>query len=119
MKKPGQVQAISIYTLIVGIINILVGCGWMITIFGIPIGAYSIVVGILEIIYATKILPDPIKPIAPARYVAIMEIVNVVSFSFFSLAAGIISLVFYSDPKVIAYFNHSTGQAAPGTGPTL
>ena len=112
MQKPGQVQAIAIYTLVVGIINILTGIGWGISLIGLPVGIYCIVLGILEILYATKIMATPIKVDKPAKYIAIMEIVNVISFNLVSVAAGIVSLVFYNDEKVKAYF---AGAGAPST----
>ena len=113
MNKPGQLQAISIYTLIMGIINIVFGILWCLSIIGIIPGIYSIVTGILEIIYASKILPTPIKIGQPAKYVAIMEIVNIISFNVLSLAAGILSLVFYNDNQVRAYFNGFTQYYPP------
>jgi len=115
VQKPGQLQAVAVYTLIVGILNILWGCGWMFfgfCLFGFIPGIYSIVCGILEIIYATKILPTPIRPTKPATYIAIMEIVNIISFSVLSLVAGILSLTFYNDDRVKAYFDFMSNPAA-------
>lgn len=108
--KPGQVTAIAIMDLVDGIINCLAGTIWCLTLFGIPIGAYAITVGILEIVYAAKILPDPIKVATPARYVAIMQIINIISLNVVSLVAGILSLVFYSDAHVMQYFESRRGQ---------
>jgi hypothetical protein len=110
--KPGYVQAIAIMCLVDGILNILWGgglaliflCGCFTACLA-PLGVYPVVVGILEILYATKLLPDPIQPVRPAQYLAIMQIINTILGDFISLAVGIISLVFYSDPKVKAYFD--------------
>jgi hypothetical protein len=109
--KPGKVQAIAIMCLVDGILNILYGCGLG---FGLlcsllcacfaPIGVYPIVLGILEILYATKLMTDPIRADKPAQYLAIMQIVNIITGDAVSLAIGIISLVFYSDPEVTGYF---------------
>jgi len=77
---------------------------WLCGIFTIPLGAYAIVLGILEIIYATKILPDPIRISRPAKYLAIMEIVDIISVNLISLVVGILGLVFYDDAEVQAYF---------------
>jgi hypothetical protein len=52
-----------------------------------------------------KLLPTPIQPVRPAQYLAIMQIVNIITGNVISLAIGIISLVFYSDAKVKAYFD--------------
>jgi len=109
--KPGYVQAIAIMCLVDGILSILGGvigavvlvCG-LITICCVPIAIYSIVLGILEIIYATQVLPDPIRAARPANYVAIMQIVNIINCDVISVTVGIVSLVFYSDPKVKEYF---------------
>ena len=109
--KPGYVQAISIMCLVDGILSILGGgtlvvvylCG-IVTVCCTPLGVYCVVLGIFEIIYATKLLPDPIQPVPPAKYLAIMQIVNIINFDVIGLTIGIISLVFYSDAKVKAYF---------------
>jgi len=90
--------------LVNGIINCLGGVVFILMIYTIPLGAYSIVLGILEIIYATKVLPDPIKTSEPAKYLAIMEIINIVTCNFISLVVGILGLIFREDPEVQAYF---------------
>lgn len=105
--KPGSVQAIAIVTLVSGIINIGIGITVIpvsLFIWTLP-GAFSIVLGILEIVYATKLLPDPIKPTKPSRAIAIMEIINVINGSVTSLAAGIVALVFYNNRDVADYFD--------------
>jgi hypothetical protein len=106
-EKPGLVQAIGIMSLVNGILNCAGGLFWVFTLVGIPLGAYSITTGVLEILYATKMMPDPIKVDKPAKYLAIMEIVNIVSFAVPSLVVGILNLVFYNDPKVIAYYDQA------------
>jgi hypothetical protein len=110
--KPGYVQAIAIMCLVNGILNILWGIGFAVVLLCgcftacvAPLGIYPIVLGILEILYALKLLPTPIQPVRPAQYLAIMEIVNIITFDVISVAVGIISLVFYADPKVKAYFD--------------
>lgn len=117
--RPGKVQAIAIMTLIDGILNILVGIGWGIGILGTvlatfglgfiallccPVGIYAVVVGVLEILFAAKLLPDPPKVREFAKYVAIMQIVNIVSLNVLSPVTGILALVFANDPEVMAYF---------------
>jgi hypothetical protein len=61
--------------------------------------------------YAAKLLPDPITVSEPAKYVAVMEIINVISGNITSLVIGILCLVFYSDPEVEAYFNRQAPEA--------
>ncbi|MCX5682508.1 MAG: hypothetical protein NT049_02335 [Planctomycetota bacterium] len=110
--KPGYVQAIAIMCLVDGILSLLGGialvivylCG-LVTICCTPLGIYCVVLGVLEIIYATKVLPDPIQSVRPAQYLAIMQIINIVNFDPIAPTVGIISLVFYADPKVKGYFD--------------
>lgn len=116
--KPGEVTAIAIMTLISGILNITLGLGLIVTftlgivtIICIPLALYPIILGILEIIYAAKLLPNPPKPVEPAQYLAIMQIIDIVFGNVISLAAGILALVFYSDQKVKAYFARVSGRA--------
>jgi hypothetical protein len=109
--KPGYVQAIAIMCLVDGILNIFGGliltaiyiCG-VVTICCAPIAIYSIVLGILEVVYATQVLPDPIRAVRPANYLAVMQIVNIINCNMISVTVGILSLVFYNDPKVKEYF---------------
>ena len=101
--KPSQIQTLGILTLISGIINCIVGVSWMFTVVWILPAAYSIVLGILEIIYATKLMGDPIKVNKPGKHIAIMEIVNIINGSIFSVVVGILALIWYNDEKVKAY----------------
>jgi hypothetical protein len=103
--KPSQVQTLGILVLISGIINCLVGLGLMFTIVWILPAAFGIVVGILEILYATKLMPDPIKVSKPAKHIAIMEIVAIINGSVFSLVVGILALIWYNEPKIKEYFD--------------
>jgi len=101
-QKPGQVTAIAIMCLVSGIFDCL---GVVTILMCWPFGIFSLIVGILEIIYATKILSDPIRTSHMNRTVAILQIINILNFMWTALVVGIISLVFYSDPKVQAYFH--------------
>jgi hypothetical protein len=116
--KPGKVQAIAIMTLIDGILNIVaIGLTWGIIILGssltgvglfmilcCPVPIYATVLGILEIIAATKLLPEPTKVKELPQYLAIMQIINVISGGLLSIVTGILALVFASDPEVVSYF---------------
>jgi hypothetical protein len=114
--KPGKVTAIAISTLVDGILNIIwsfsLGIGFFafgVATFGLgclllPLAAYPLVLGILEIIYAAKILPNPAKPTKPARWLAIMQICNIVVGDVISLVVGIVSLIFYNESEVEDYF---------------
>lgn len=103
--KPSQVQTLGILTLISGILNCMIGVGLMFTVIWILPAVYGIVVGILEIIYATKLMPDPIKVSKPNKALAIMEIITIINGSIFGLVVGILALVWYNDPKVKEYFD--------------
>jgi hypothetical protein len=124
MKKPGKVQAIAVYSLVLGIMHAIGALGLL---------AYSLIAGlvtfgigclflvlvplpaaaaVLEIVYSTKLLPDPIKPTQLGKTVAIVEITCVLACLPLAVAAGIVSLVFYSDPEVKAYFDWANGRGA-------
>lgn len=114
--KPGKVQALAIMTLIDGILNALYGLILAVTMaisaigtFGItclcvPAGIYAVVVGVLEIIAATKLLPEPTKIKEFPKYLAIMQIINIISGNVFSTVTGVLALVFANDPEVVSYF---------------
>jgi uncharacterized membrane protein HdeD (DUF308 family) len=104
-QKPGKVQAIAIMCLIDGILNILWGIGLIFTLCGAPLGIYALILGIFEIIYSIKVLPDPIKTNKPNKTLAIMQIVNIITGDVISLIIGIITLVFYNEPAVQQYFD--------------
>jgi hypothetical protein len=114
--KPGKVQALVIMTLIDGILNVLYGLilavsmgigaigTFGVTCLCVPAGIYAVVVGVLEIINATRLLPEPPQTNEFPQYLAIMQIVNVISGNIFSTVTGILALVFANDPEVVAYF---------------
>ena len=107
-------------TLIDGILNIVVvSLGWGLGIFSVvlgtvgaafpvliccPVPIYALVLGILEIIAATKLLPEPAKTKEFPKYLAIMQIINILSGGILSIVTGILALVFANDPEVVAYF---------------
>jgi hypothetical protein len=87
-RKPGKLQAIAIMTLVMGILNILTGVYWLFAglmmflvgiVFTIVPASYLIVLGILEIVNASTLLPHPTKATRPPRYVAVMEIVAILT----------------------------------------
>ena len=119
LQKPGMVQAISIMTLINGILNILYGLGvtaaivlgtLFVGIICAPITILPVVLGIFEIIYAVKLLANPPQPIKPSQAIAIFEIVAVVSGNIISAVVGVLALVFYSDMNVKTYFARLNNQ---------
>ncbi len=102
---PGKMQAISIMTLVGGILAIL-------TCFGIGLGTagiwipwiYSLILGIMATIKGSQMLgSNPAPAFASARTIAIMQIVNIINCDIPNLTMGIITLVFLSDPVVKEY----------------
>jgi hypothetical protein len=111
--KPGMVTAIAVLTLVNGILNILYGLGVTASVvlgtFGIgllcaPVTILPSILGIFEIIYASKLLSDPIQRVRPNQVLAILEICAIISGDFLSVIVGILALVFYSDTRVKEYF---------------
>ena len=102
---PGKIQAISIMTLVGGILAIL-------TCFGIGLGTagfwipwiYSLILGIMATIKGSQMLgSNPAPAFASAKTIAIMQIVNIINCDIPTLAMGIINLVFLNDPEVKEY----------------
>jgi len=114
-EKPGMLQTVAIMTLVNGIINILWGglltLSLMPTLVCWPFGAFPLVLGILEVIYAAKILPSQLQPVQPSKTIAIMEIIAILYLNPLSMIGGILALVFYGDPAVKAYFARINSQA--------
>lgn len=115
-KKPDKVQAISIITLVSGIFNILYAVGFAFgllvgalgtfgaTVLCLPITILPLVVGILEIIAASKLLKTPPRHVR-LQTIAILEIVTIISLNPVSLVAGILNLVFYNEPETKHYID--------------
>jgi len=112
VEKPGQVTAIAILTLISGIIN----CLTIFALFALWIPAiFALVVGIFELVYAAKILPDPIRTSKMNKTVAILQIVNVINCAGLGVVTGILALVFYNDPRVQAYYHEMARRGMPAS----
>lgn len=119
---PGKVQTITILMLINGILNILYGLGLttagILGSFGIallcaPVLLLPTVLGVFEVIYASRLLSIPHRPAGNLQTIAILEICNVISGNGVSLIAGVLNLVFLGDPEVKAYLS-----SIPGGNPT-
>ena len=111
ISKPGQITAIAVLCLVSGILD----CLGFVTVFMLwPGGLYSLVVGIFELIYAAKILSDPVRTSRPSTAVAVLQIVNIINCSGLAVVTGILSLVFYSDPRVKSYFHEMARRGVPG-----
>jgi len=115
-QKPGKVQAVAILTLVSGIGNILymlfmavvilfsgvaslgIGCLFL------PLVIPPIVLGVFEILYASKLMANPVRPIQPSTAIAVMEIVCILTGNIVAVAAGIVALILYNDGEVKAFF---------------
>ncbi len=113
VQKPGMVTALTIMTLINGILNILYALGFTAAIvlgtFGIgllcaPLTILPAILGIFEILYAVKLLSNPPQPVKPSQTLAVLEIVCIITGNVISMVVGILALVFYNDTTVKDYF---------------
>lgn len=112
-QKPGKVQAIAIITLINGILNILAGISitfafvlstWGFGLICAPITILPSVLGIFEIIGATKLMANPPRKFN-IQTIAILEIIGIIIGNVPSLVIGILNLVFYNDPETRFYID--------------
>ena len=102
---PGKIQAISIMTLVGGILAILTCFALGLATFGFWIPwIYSLILGIMATIKGSQMLgSNPAPAFASAKTIAIMQIVNIINCDIPNLAMGIINLVFLNDPEVKEY----------------
>lgn len=112
-EKPGQITLLGILILVGGLANILIAGGITISVivgtFGVgllclPVLILPAVLAVFEIIYSLKLLGTNPGPVKPNQTLAILEIVSILFGNVFSLAAGIVGLIFYNDPKVKSWF---------------
>lgn len=117
--KPIPVNIIAWTTLASGIVNLFWGfaasgtlLATVIGIFCIPITILPTFLGIFELIYAAKLFSDPPQVLRPSTNIAVLEIACLLVFNVFSMAVGILALVFYNDKVVKEYFTRlNSGQA--------
>ncbi len=125
-QKPNLVTAIAVMTLLSGIVNIFWGLiaslVVMATIVGVictPFTVLPTILGVFEVLFAAKLLANPVQPVRPSPYIAAFEIACILAGNAFSMIVGILALVFYNDLMVKAYFDEINGpqgsaeQAAP------
>ena len=70
----------------------------------IALAIFFLVLAFLEVRYGIQLLANPPKPIKPARYIAVMEIVAIIGGNIIAAVIGVLALVFYNDRSVQAYF---------------
>jgi len=116
-QKPGLVTAISVMTLISGIINLFWGfvasataLGTIVGVICLPVTILPTILGIFEIIYAAKLMSAQPQPVQPSTSIAVFEIATVLMGNVFSMVVGILALIFYNDLVVRDYFASLNGQ---------
>lgn len=121
--KPTYVNVIAWMTLASGIVNLGWGLIAMLsfwwTIVCIPFLILPTVLGIFEVIYATKLLSNPPQVMQPSRNIAILEIIAILAGNVFSVVVGILALVFYNDVTVQDYFARLNGTAPAAPVPPV
>jgi len=115
-QKPTLVNVIAWTTLASGVVNLFWGIvashtalATVIGFFCIPITILPTILGVFELIYAAKLFSNPPQEVKPATNIAVFEIACVVTGNVFSMAVGILSLVFYNDAVVRDYFARLNG----------
>ncbi|MDX1379006.1 MAG: hypothetical protein R3307_09170 [Anaerolineales bacterium] len=124
-QKPTLVQVIAWTTLASGVVNLFWGLAAsgtaLATIVGVictPLTILPTFLGIFELIYAAKLFSNPPQAIQPSTNIAVFEIAAVLTGNVFSMAVGILSLVFYNDAEVKDYFARLNGTLATEPAPT-
>jgi hypothetical protein len=131
-EKPSQVQTLGVLTLVSGIMNCVyalsatviymsvlipgiiatLGIG-LIGLLCVPFFFLPAALGVFEIIYATKLMANPMKPVMPNKTIAILEICMILGLQVFGPVVGILALVYYDDQKVKDYFAQLNAIPAP------
>lgn len=119
-QKPTLFQVIAWMTLVSGVANLFWGFAAsgtaLATIIGVictPLTILPAILGVFELIYAAKLFSEPPQVVQPSTNIAVFEIASVLTGNVFSMAVGILALVFYNDPIVKDYFARLNGTLAP------
>lgn len=122
--KPSLIMVIALMTLVNGIVNIFWGLiatatvtASVILICLAPFAILPTILGVFEIIYALKLLTNPVQPVQPSQTIAILEILCLLTGNVFSMVVGILALVFYNDITVRDYFAQWNGTQTPPPTP--
>ena len=109
--KPTLLNVTAWMTLASGVVNLFWGIAAshtaLASVIGfvcVPITILPTILGIFELIYAAKLFSNPPQVIKPSTNIAVFEVVCVVTGNVFSMAVGILALVFYNDTVVKEYF---------------
>jgi len=116
--KPTYINVIAWTTLASGIVNLFWGLAAsgtaLATVIGFictPITILPTILGIFELIYAAKLFSNPPQPMQPSKNIAIFEIACAITGNIFSVAVGILALIFYNDNIVKDYFAGLNGSS--------
>jgi hypothetical protein len=125
-QKPTLFHVIAWMTLVSGVVNLFWGfaasgtaLATIVGVFCIPLTVLPAILGVFELIYAAKMFSEPPQVLRPSTNLAVLEIASVLSGNVFSMAVGILALVFYNDQVVKDYFAYLNGTqpAQPATPP--
>ena len=118
-QKATLFQVIAWMTLVSGVVNLFWGFAAsgtaLATIVGVictPITILPAILGVFELIYAAKLFSEPPQILQPSTNIAVFEIASVLTGNVFSMAVGILALVFYNDQVVKDYFASLNGTLA-------
>lgn len=121
-QKPTLFQVIAWMTLVSGVVNLFWGFAAsgtaLATIVGVictPLTILPAILGVFELIYAAKLFSEPPQVFKPSTNIAVFEIASVLTGNLFSMAVGILALVFYNDQVIKDYFARLNGTLAPAS----
>lgn len=121
-QKPTLFQVIAWMTLVSGVVNLFWGFAAsgtaLATIVGVictPLTILPAILGVFELIYAAKLFSEPPQVFKPSTNIAVFEITSVLTGNVFSMAVGILALVFYNDQVIKDYFARLNGTLAPAS----
>lgn len=119
-QKPTLFLVIAWMTLVSGVVNLFWGFAAsgtaLATIVGVictPLTILPAILGVFELIYAAKLFSEPPQVFKPSTNIAVFEIASVLTGNLFSMAVGILALVFYNDQVIKDYFARLNGTLAP------
>lgn len=101
--KPGKLTAVGVLTLVAGVLNCLMGLYWILGCITAVCTPFYVALGVVEILYAVKLLAEPMKMRELSKVIPIFQIAAILLLNPVSVTAGILSLVFANDPEVKAY----------------
>lgn len=123
-QKPTLFQVIAWMTLVSGVVNLFWGfaasgtaLATIVGVFCLPLTVLPAILGVFELIYAAKMFSEPPQVFRPSTNLAVLEIASVLSGNVFSMAVGILALVFYNDQVVKDYFAYLNGTQPPQSSP--